>query len=932
MSADASASTSDFAESLQAGAKLAGCYLLKGRVDGTAWPLWLARDEVLDKDIALQFLPAGVFAQTDVVDRVRQEVRRSRQFVHPRAIRVHDLIEEDEWKAIAMDAFEGQPLAAVMANNTHGIFEVAEVWPLVRELCETLGAAHELRMVHGGLSPEDVIVGDGHAKVINLVVSACLREAAGVKSPFASPQQLAGARPVIADDIFALGAVLHTLLAGAPPFSNGERNGAPSVVEHRHALKHRGGDVAENWERVIASCLANDPGARPASCAEIVSQLDLGAAAPAPAPAAMLRPVVVPAPQVTAPAPVVEAKPAMAEEEPSPAVVETKPEPPPAAVEPEPVEKTPSPTPAAAARVDQEALAEEVRREEAVEEARSLGGDGEEEDFYERPHGTGPSMVTLVIIVGFVALAGFIVYRAFFSESPKRPEQGIVDVSLSTPKSTPVATPAPTPTPTPVPTPKKAPATPVPTPTPVPATPPPTEQPAVAKMPAPGEEPQKIEASIAELKQAREKLGKELPSVKKAVGEIDTQQKKLADDLKKAEAAASEAEKAAADRKKLADDARKAASVAAEQLAAKQAEVAKAEEQLARIEMDLKDKERALLGAKAAAEASKQAARPTEKMAASPATPPPLSPPTATPGVEDPRLAFERKMKELSKVLDSPSTQNAKAATPAPEAGKAPVELAKATTPAPGKTQKAGADGLTNSLGMRLIPLAGADALVCIWPARVRDFEQFARTTGLKSTLWKDPGFKQGPDHPVVNVTWQEAMAFCKWLTLKEQKEGVISSVQSYRLLTDLEWSRAAGLGRESGTTPEARDMGVPDVYPWGNAWPPPTGAGNYTGEETGSDVAIKGYNDGFPWTSPVGSFPANKLGFYDMGGNVWQWCMDSWNAESKAKVLRGASWYNGALKLSLLTSCRVHASPDSSTDNYGFRIALSAPEGKTTK
>jgi formylglycine-generating enzyme required for sulfatase activity len=63
------------------------------------------------------------------------------------------------------------------------------------------------------------------------------------------------------------------------------------------------------------------------------------------------------------------------------------------------------------------------------------------------------------------------------------------------------------------------------------------------------------------------------------------------------------------------------------------------------------------------------------------------------------------------------------------------------------------------------------------------------------------------------------------------------------------------------------------------------------------------------------------------MGGNVWQWCMDSWNDKSTGKVLRGASWYNGALKLSLLSSCRVHAAMDSSTDNYGFRI-VKATEG----
>jgi formylglycine-generating enzyme required for sulfatase activity len=60
---------------------------------------------------------------------------------------------------------------------------------------------------------------------------------------------------------------------------------------------------------------------------------------------------------------------------------------------------------------------------------------------------------------------------------------------------------------------------------------------------------------------------------------------------------------------------------------------------------------------------------------------------------------------------------------------------------------------------------------------------------------------------------------------------------------------------------------------------------------------------------------------------------MDFWNAQKKAKVLRGASWYNGAIKLSLLSSCRVPASPDSSTDNYGFRCVVAPVEsGKTPR
>jgi len=180
----------------------------------------------------------------------------------------------------------------------------------------------------------------------------------------------------------------------------------------------------------------------------------------------------------------------------------------------------------------------------------------------------------------------------------------------------------------------------------------------------------------------------------------------------------------------------------------------------------------------------------------------------------------------------------------------------------------------------------------------------------------------------VVNVTWKEAMAFCQWLTDKEHKEGTLPANRSYRLPTDREWSKAVGLPDEPEKTPAERDMQIADVYPWGKEWPPPPGAGNYTGEETDSDMAIKGYNDGFTWTSPVGSFKPNKFGIYDMGGNVWQWCMDSWNDKSTDKVLRGASWGNGSLKMSLSSACRIHATPDACVDNYGFRIveATDAP------
>jgi formylglycine-generating enzyme required for sulfatase activity len=348
--------------------------------------------------------------------------------------------------------------------------------------------------------------------------------------------------------------------------------------------------------------------------------------------------------------------------------------------------------------------------------------------------------------------------------------------------------------------------------------------------------------------------------------------------------------------------------------AARQAQTEKLEAQAAAAAKAAADAEKALEAAKqAVADAEKAQAAAEQQAEAAKSGALPIESGTITPVEALPSATPET----------SPAPEASPSATPAISAEASPSPNSAAPTlsiHAPNPNMKVD-QALSNSLGMRFAPVG--KVFFSIWLTRVQDFEAFAKDTGYKGTGWLDPGFKQGSDHPVVNLSWNDANQFCLWLTQKEHHEGILDPHQEYRLPTDLEWSNAVGLPHESGRTPESRDMDVPDVYPWGTQWPPPSGAGNYTGEETDSDVAIKGYNDGFAWTSPVGSFNANKFGLFDMGGNVWEWCQDWWNDDHKQKVLRGASWYNGALRLSLLSSCRIHAAADGGTDNYGFRVVL---------
>jgi hypothetical protein len=236
-----------------------------------------------------------------------------------------------------------------------------------------------------------------------------------------------------------------------------------------------------------------------------------------------------------------------------------------------------------------------------------------------------------------------------------------------------------------------------------------------------------------------------------------------------------------------------------------------------------------------------------------------------------------------------------------------------------------------NSLGMKFVPVAGTRVLFSVWDTRVQDFETFVKSTGYNAGAhWHR--YARGPIDPVVDVGWEDAKAFCEWLTKTEHDSGLLPNGSLYRLATDHEWSVAVGLTSEPGNTPEEKS-GKIKVYPWGTQWPPPAGAGNYSGEErvkTGerSTMVIEGYKDGYPTTSPVGSFSANQFGLYDMGGNVWQWCEDRYDAEKLYRLSRGACWDN-FFSDALLASFRSSNPPDFRKDDVGFRCVVAVESSR---
>jgi eukaryotic-like serine/threonine-protein kinase len=258
-------------------------YELRGLVGsgGMAY-VYLAHDEVLDRDVALKLLKARYAENEELVERFRREARSAASLSHPHIVPVFDWGETgDGTYYIAMEYLSGGTLRDRITSE--GMLSPQTVVEVALQITAALQAAHERGVIHRDIKPRNILITDsGHVKVADFGIAraAEVTTISGLGDilgsvKYMSPEQAAGERVGEASDLYSLGVVLYEMLTGTVPYAVDTPWDVP--------VKHSGGppphprevnpEVPEGMDALVMRLLATDPEDRYGSAGELATEL-----------------------------------------------------------------------------------------------------------------------------------------------------------------------------------------------------------------------------------------------------------------------------------------------------------------------------------------------------------------------------------------------------------------------------------------------------------------------------------------------------------------------------------------------------------------------------------------------------------------------------------------------------------------------------------
>ncbi len=235
--------------------------------------VFLARDRLLDRQVAIKVLFPEFAVDPNFVERFRREAQAAANLNHPNIVNVFDWGKHSGTYFIAMEYVEGRTLADILRSNGHLTSKQAA--EIASEVAAALGFAHAAGLVHRDIKPANILIGTrgsvkvadfGIARALNSSTESQLTQAGAVMgtATYFSPEQAQGAQPDPRSDLYSLGIVMYEMAAGRPPFGgdNPVSIAYKQVHDYPTPLNQVVLDIPRPYEAIIAKLLTKDPAVR----------------------------------------------------------------------------------------------------------------------------------------------------------------------------------------------------------------------------------------------------------------------------------------------------------------------------------------------------------------------------------------------------------------------------------------------------------------------------------------------------------------------------------------------------------------------------------------------------------------------------------------------------------------------------------------------
>ncbi len=269
-------------ESMREGDLVADRYRLGARIGrGAMGQVFAARDERLQRDVAVKLVDLGATADRTVAERFHREAIATASLNHPNIVTIFDADTEGQTAYIVMELLEGRPLSQLVREQ--GPLPLADAVRIAGQVARALVATHRIGVVHRDIKPANIMIDGRSVKLLDFGIALVSLDAeANLTAPattlgtaaYMSPEQARGERATAASDVYALGGVLMVMLTGHAPFPG---DNAVAVLHQQIAdraplVSSRRSDAPPTLDDLVARMLAKDPAHRPTSD-EVVTAL-----------------------------------------------------------------------------------------------------------------------------------------------------------------------------------------------------------------------------------------------------------------------------------------------------------------------------------------------------------------------------------------------------------------------------------------------------------------------------------------------------------------------------------------------------------------------------------------------------------------------------------------------------------------------------------